>query len=437
MDKFIRTVSITPASLNSSKAPERGLCHRWYRSVLAFPDHLVADLLPANKPGSTVVLDPFVGTGTTAVEAKLRGFQALAVDAVPFFSFVTRTKADWSVRPDVLFHKFSETKEALIDETVRVAKFLTDNPNSPRRERFPGWNLRNLTTLPSIVPVHYVDPANLCQAIMFRDAFMDISQKAVRDKLLLALADAFVKVSNVSFRPEISLTPSKGMLPVVEILEKSVIAMRLDLQILNNIKSPGAVVYTGDSRDLADILEPKSVDLVVSSPPYPVDKDYTRQARLELALLGYAKDMKDIRRIKRGMIRSSTRQIFADDEDYTYVRNFETVQRLVRRISTRSRNDGDTSGFSKMYPRLVGNYFGGMYRHFESLFPVLRRGAKCAYVIGDSRSFKQVHIETAKILALLAKRVGFSIQGLQLWRIRRSTKLTQPLPEHILYLSKR
>lgn len=50
---------------------EEGAIHNWYRFVLAYPDHLVVDMLDRFGVGDdAVVLDPFCGTGTTLVECK-------------------------------------------------------------------------------------------------------------------------------------------------------------------------------------------------------------------------------------------------------------------------------------------------------------------------------------------------------------------------------
>ncbi|MCY3627869.1 MAG: DNA methyltransferase [Gammaproteobacteria bacterium] len=51
--------------------PEDLPIHRWYRSVLSFPPHLVKDYLTrfSIQPDANV-LDPFCGTGTTLVECK-------------------------------------------------------------------------------------------------------------------------------------------------------------------------------------------------------------------------------------------------------------------------------------------------------------------------------------------------------------------------------
>src|SRR2546425_12069316 len=105
-------------------------------------------------------------------------------------------------------------------------------------------------------------------------------------------------------------------------------------------------------------------------------------------------------------------------------------------VVRRTRRTGDTSGFAKQSPRLIGEYFGGMKRHLESAYGCLKRGGRAAYVVGDSQSFKRVRIETARILGLIAKQAGFEVTGIQRWRDRRSTAHSDPLPENILLLRK-
>ena len=50
-----------------------------------------------------------------------------------------------------------------------------------------------------------------------------------------------------------------------------------------------------DAREASSVLLPNSVDAVITSPPYPNEKDYTRTTRLESVLLGYFEDMGDYR----------------------------------------------------------------------------------------------------------------------------------------------
>ena len=53
--------------------------HDWYRLVLSYPPHLVRQYLKEfNLTHNDIVLDPFCGTGTTLVEAKLMNIPSIA-----------------------------------------------------------------------------------------------------------------------------------------------------------------------------------------------------------------------------------------------------------------------------------------------------------------------------------------------------------------------
>ncbi|MEA3341793.1 MAG: DNA methyltransferase, partial [Chloroflexota bacterium] len=52
--------------------PQDRAFHDWYRFVLSYPPHLVRDYVDDfGLDEQSTILDPFCGTGTTVVEAKL------------------------------------------------------------------------------------------------------------------------------------------------------------------------------------------------------------------------------------------------------------------------------------------------------------------------------------------------------------------------------
>jgi hypothetical protein len=77
--------------------------HDWYRFVLSFPPHLVRNYIRKfDLNQRSVVLDPFCGTGTTLVEAKLAGMHALGLEGNPFPHFASSVKTDWNIDADEL-----------------------------------------------------------------------------------------------------------------------------------------------------------------------------------------------------------------------------------------------------------------------------------------------------------------------------------------------
>ena len=101
-DVFEQEKSRSNGAINRMDALDRAV-HDWYRFVLSFPPHLVREYLQRFRlsPGQTV-LDPFCGTGTTAVEARLQGFAAVGVEANALAHFASSVKTNWAVDPALL-----------------------------------------------------------------------------------------------------------------------------------------------------------------------------------------------------------------------------------------------------------------------------------------------------------------------------------------------
>ena len=135
-------------------------------------------------------------------------------------------------------------------------------------------------------------------------------------------------------------------------------------------------------------------------------KDYSRTTRLESVLLGFLSSREDLRRQKQQFIRSNTRGVYKSDTDDSWVANIPRIQALADSIEKRRLDLGKTSGFEKQYANVVRLYFGGMARHLSELKPLLRHGAKLAYVVGDQASYFRIMIRTGEILAEVAEQLG-------------------------------
>jgi DNA modification methylase len=185
---------------------------------------------------------------------------------------------------------------------------------------------------------------------------------------------------------------------------------------------------------MLDIIAPKSIDAVITSPPYPNEKDYTRTTRLESVLLGFIATKQDLRELKQGLVRSNTRNVYKSDDDDLLVADNQEVQRIADQIERRRIELGKTSGFERLYARVTRLYFGGMKRHLSDLRHVLKPGAKLAYVVGDQASYLRVMIRTGELLAEIAESLGFEIIGIDLFRTRLSTATREQLREEVVLL---
>jgi hypothetical protein len=251
----------------------------------------------------------------------------------------------------------------------------------------------------------------------------------------LALATALVhSISNLHFGPEVGVSPPKADSPVIAPWLRQVRRMAGDLRQVRGMKAATARIHQADARQIGQVVEPCSIDAVITSPPYPNEKDYTRTTRLESVLLGFVQNKADLRAIKRDLVRSNTRGIYKEDNDDQWVAENEEIQSIARAIERRRLELGKTSGFERQYHRATKLYFGGMARHLADLRRVLRPGAHLAYVVGDQASYLRVMIRTGQLLAEIAESLGYEVVGIDLFRTRLATATRKQLREEVVVL---
>lgn len=394
--------------------------HAWYRFVLSYPPHLVRHYLErfGVEPGQCV-LDPFCGTGTTLVTCKQLGIRSVGAEGTPMGRFATSVKVDWSPDPEALLHDARGLVEA-------AARSTREHGNLPLLALSPDAEKTLLRGSISPRPLH--------RALKLREA-IDSSSTPYSNHALLALAKVLpTRIGNLRFGPEVGVAVAKQDAPVLDLWLGEIATMAADLAQQGDGAPAAAAVHLADSRDLRPVLEPRSIDAVITSPPYPNEKDYTRIMRLEMAVLGLVRSPKELQALKRTLLCSNTRTVYRANDDDRWVADNRQIADLAARIEARRCELGKTSGFERQYHRVVTLYFGGMYRHLANLRPLLRPGAQLAYVVGDQASYLQVMIRTGQVLAALAESLGYETVGIDLFRTRLATATKEQLREEAVIL---
>ena len=303
---------------NNRLRGEDRTAHEWYRFVLSFPPHLVRDCIDWFGANSdTRVLDPFCGTGTTLVECKKLGIGSVGIEPSPMLHFASSVKADWSVDPDGLLAHARQVADLTLSKLEAQGIWgLEELPLF----RLPGASVVTLRTLSDDVQKlllkNSISPLPLHKTLVLLDSLKDQADDRFSQHEKLALAKALTSgISNLHFGPEVGVGPAKKDAPVVEEWLDGIKVMANHLRELQGQSDTQVVVHRADSRCLAGVLEPDSVDVVITSPPYPNEKDYTRITRLESVLLGFISDKQALRSLKEDMIRSNTRGVYKSDRD--------------------------------------------------------------------------------------------------------------------------
>ncbi len=434
---------IVSTSRGKASAADNFPIHNWYNFVLGytpeFPDYILKRERISSKK---FVVDPFLGSGTTMVCCKAKSIPSAGIEANDFFEFAARVKLNWRLNPKVL-RKYQ--KKVL--ENVKNELSFYFWPISHKKNQLPLNNASNLDPFeyakkhrPKLLLEKYVSDLPFTKLELIKKGIEKIKwpAKGIKDFFYLAYSGTILPSSNVRYGPGFGVIKAKIDIDVFGIFIKRLERMILDIENINNKQAllTESRVHLGDARQLSKYLESNSVDFMITSPPYPGDHEYTKHSKLELIFNGFAYSLDHFREIKQRMLRGSTTNIYKNDNEGEDVKNMKSIAIIVREIDKRLKEDHATSGFEKLYTKLIWEYFGGMYKVFKEAKKVLKSGGKFSLLVSDSHAFKMVHIKTAELLKDIAEKAGFHDCNIELWQYKVSTSHKYKLLENILTVKK-
>lgn len=337
------------------------------------------------NPGD-VVLDPFLGSGTTAVEAASFPVESVGVEFDPLAIEIARAKADPPASTDV--------------ETAW-------------RDVMSAW--RDAGSEASGLPMagvdnddHWFDPdtrrslAGLLAAIDAVDPPAD-----VRRFLLVLLSSVLRRVSRAddqSMKTYVSGTNPKTPPSVEEVLgpayERALAGLR-DFEAGRHADAAPPQIIRGDARELP--LPDASVDLVITSPPYLDSVDYQYNMMAEYFWLGPALGV-------------------ADRRSWNQLRRLTTGAKRPldpkAEIPPAVRDLVDVEDVAPARARAVSTYLADLDRHFEEAARCVRTGGRYVLVVGNSSS-EHKPVPVHDCLVRLAQAHGFALQNAFGYRLRR------------------
>ena len=397
---------------------DKKIFHRWYDYLEDFPPSLIFQKLTEyNIRKNGIVLDPFAGGGTTLVTANLLGINAIGIDVNPVASFVSRVKTNWNIDL-VLFRK-------------EANKIVTDFYYAQKHLKNVKLMSDFIDSMGFIESHQWLKPKTLNEVAFMKERIAELDDSQIKDLFKLALIEAAVESSNVSFCPGTSFYPFRKRPEFIDAFTHKIKIMIEDISVIQRINSQfgKTTIYTEDCRMSSKFLAKNSVDFIISSPPYPNDLEYTRQTRLEMFLLDFVKNLNDVQKIKKNMVKGSTKLIFKESASAIYVEKFKSVQEVANNIGRALSN----KNWGWDYPRMIKEYFGDMYLAMKEFRTILKPNAYALLVVGD-QTYKNILIPVGKILMEIAKDLGYSSAGIELFRVRRSTVHNLPLNEEIVIL---
>jgi hypothetical protein len=197
-------------------------------------------------------------------------------------------------------------------------------------------------------------------------------------------------------------------------------------------------VLVGDGRLPSTLgVSNESVDMVVTSPPYPNNIDYSEVYKLELWLLGFVSDGDEFLQLRKKTFRSHPSSDLANISS-TFLDEVKTgkLRAALRPVLQR------TSEHKEAWrERLVLGYFSDLWTALHEQFRCLRKGGMAYLVLGNSlhgASDAPYLIPTDIITGTIGECAGFELERISIARsLKRRLSGNHFLRESVVVFKKR
>ena len=385
MDDIVRESRPEWASWMTRKALFTKPVHRWFTFPHSFTSELVDALIDEwSLSTGDLVLDPFVGAGTTVLTAKQRRIPARGYDISPLAQLVSGVKvADYQL-------------SRLQTLSKRLARKL------PHRYASGANFGRPCDFLAKALPGELLH------------AFLGVA-KTIDGLACDATERDFFKLALMAIVPVFSRAQATGgWLKWVDNQER-VGSLRsvFDDQVrrmLNDIDEDSSLtgkcwhVGLADARSLPD--DTNTYTALITSPPYPNRHDYTRVFGVEL-MLGFLTETQT-QRLRHDSLQSHPEARPYKDDMAGY-RHPATLNTILGRLSR--------EGVDSRVCRMLDGYFKDIYRCLREARRVCRRGARLAFVVGNVQ-YGGHSIPVDELTAELGARAGLRCKRMCVARYR-------------------
>lgn len=368
---FTENIDVRLASDVSTQTMKEALVPR---PIHPFPARMAAsvawDELESSKK-RLVVLDPMSGSGTSLAVAARLGHTAHGVDVDPLAVLTARV---W-------------TSGVEKDDLVKRARQVLE------RAKKRGGPLPTADAETRAFLSYWFDATNRRQLSALARAIGAIRETTMREALWCAFSRMIItKQGGVSCAMDLAHSRPHKVRDRAAVRAFDIFIEKVEQLggLLPGRVAGRARVEIGDARKLR--MRRRSVDRVITSPPYLNAIDYLRTSKFSLVWMGHS--IPELRQIRARSIGTEVGGKALPDPD---------VMRIVRRVVA----DGV---LTDRQSKILGNYVRDLDAVIGEVSRVLRPTGAALFVVGES-STRGVMIQNSKAIGALAKRHGLRVQS--------------------------
>ena len=372
--------------------------HRWVPWIAGFSGSFVEGVLNefGGKHRRLRVLDPFAGVGTTLIESLRRGHEAVGFEINPYAAMACRAK----VRVGNYDLDQFQTAIGRFDDFADEKLWLDEAPSFAPP---PGFKSR----------VPFFSPSIERQVLACLDFIHHDTADWVKELFQIAFGAVMVSFSNYSYEPSLGTRAGAGKpnvehADVVAVIKRKLNEMAEDIASFQEELSehgdlPAAVVHPLSYLEHSDRLEPHSIDVLITSPPYLNNYHYIRNTRPHLFWLGMVQQTADLKEIECRSFGQFWQTVRTGPE-VPLQPDLPHLADLVDELRGRHAEKGAYGGPG--WANYAATYFNDCQRFCAQTRERMRSGGTVVAVIGNN-ILQGIEFKTDRLFAEIAEGEGF------------------------------
>jgi len=338
---------------------------------------------------SSIILDPWNGSGTTTLVASVLGYKCYGYDINPIMVIVAKAKLHMPSRKEV------QTLLQLLKSQLKSDKHIIDTELDPLSDWFNDDSIKVIRNFENVTLTYCDHKRNNSKESVGQFSNMTSFYYMAMFSVLKILTHKF-SASNPTW---IKLAKEKNELVICNENEIINLLKSYFENMFNSVKNTLIIdlqssnIEIGDSRNIP--LTNDSIDAIITSPPYCTRIDYAVYTRVELAYLRH--DKSSLRDLRHKMVGTPT--ITSKNPANINSGNIlvEYCNYLLDEIK------GHYSKASESYyHKTYSQYFISLTNSVSEISRVLKTKGILAIVVQDSW-FKDIHIDLQRVLIEICK----------------------------------
>ena len=343
-----------------------------------------------------LVLDPFLGCGTTSVAARTLGLPSVGYEPHPVFGALSVAKCSIYSLGDLDLVEQVFIKDGL-------ARPLSESASKFLNKMFAPTTLNRL----------------LVASLSIEDLDKRLQPLAVAVLLKTSETACGSQTDGIYKAP----TSKKNASSFDEALGRSLAIFREDIGSpwYDEFMEAPSTVWAHSSESMPE-LKDNSISCCITSPPYLNNFDFAEMTRMQLYLLGWAESWGDITDKVRSVLLTNTTTALKGKKTEAYQSESRAgvpcslVSELDSLVDSLSEEKSGRAG-KKEYDYLVYPYYNQISNILKECYRVLKPGARVHWVVSDAALYGH-YVATHEHTLEIAERVGFSSTGYSLLRKR-------------------